>query len=48
MRAQTRRQKKSSTNNAHVDLDVHIERKLRDPEFRAAYEAEDKRIDLIL
>lgn len=48
MRVTSRPQRKASPNEAHVDLDAHIVRKLRDPEFRAAYEAEDKRIDLIL
>jgi len=33
---------------AHVGLDDSLKRKLQNPDFRAAYEAEDKRIELVL
>ncbi|HUJ82996.1 MAG TPA: helix-turn-helix transcriptional regulator [Candidatus Acidoferrales bacterium] len=48
MRTTNRRRNGASRNKAHVDLDAYVEKKMQDPEFRAAYEAEDKRIDLIL
>jgi ribosome-binding protein aMBF1 (putative translation factor) len=37
-----------SNNRAHADIDECLKRKLQNPEFRAAYEAEDKRIELVL
>jgi ribosome-binding protein aMBF1 (putative translation factor) len=37
-----------SNNQAHAEIDACLKRKLQDPEFRAAYEAEDTRIDLVL
>jgi DNA-binding XRE family transcriptional regulator len=38
----------ASNSRAHADLDDSLKRKLQDPEFRAAYDAEDKRIELVL
>ena len=38
----------ASNNRAHVELDSMLKRKLQNPEFRAAYDAEDKRIALAL
>jgi len=32
----------------HASLDDSLKRKLQNPDFRAAYEAEDKRIELVL
>jgi ribosome-binding protein aMBF1 (putative translation factor) len=37
-----------SNNRAHADLNDSLKRKLQNPEFRAAYDAEDKRIELVL
>ena len=48
MKSTNRAPKSDLRNKAHTDLDAHLERKLHDPEFRAAYTAENKRIDLIL
>ena len=48
MKSTNRAPKSGLQNKAHMDLDAHLERKLRDPEFRAAYATENKRIDLIL
>jgi ribosome-binding protein aMBF1 (putative translation factor) len=38
----------ASNSRAHADLDDCLKRKLQNPEFRAAYDAEDKRIQLVL
>ncbi len=38
----------ASNNRAHASLDACLKRKLQNPEFRAAYDAEDKRIELVL
>ena len=48
MKTASKSQKLALRGKAHVDLDTYIEKKLRNREFRAAYEAESKRIDLIL
>ena len=38
----------ASNNRAHAGLDDHLMCKLQNPDFRAAYEAEDKRIERAL
>ncbi|MGB7748393.1 MAG: helix-turn-helix transcriptional regulator [Verrucomicrobiia bacterium] len=43
-----RRRTPASNNRAHADIDAGLKRKLQNPEFRAAYNAEDKRIELAL
>lgn len=43
-----RRRTLTLSNRAHADLDDYLKRKLQNPEFRAAYDAEDKRIRLII
>jgi len=43
-----RRRTLASSNRAHAGLADYLERKLQNPEFRAAYEAEDKRIKLMI
>jgi ribosome-binding protein aMBF1 (putative translation factor) len=48
MKAANRRRTPASNNRAHGDLDDSLRRKLQNPEFRAAYDAEDKRIELVL
>jgi ribosome-binding protein aMBF1 (putative translation factor) len=48
MKAANRRRISELNNRAHVDLSGSLKRKLQDPEFRAAYDAEDKRIELVL
>ena len=48
MKTANRRRTPASNNRAHADLDDHLKRKLQNPEFRAAYDAEDKRIELVL
>jgi ribosome-binding protein aMBF1 (putative translation factor) len=48
MRTANRRHASASANRAHASLDDYLKRKLRDPAFRTAYEAEDKRIKLVL
>jgi ribosome-binding protein aMBF1 (putative translation factor) len=48
MRTVNRRRASASANRAHAPLDDYLQRKLQDPAFRAAYEAEDKRIELVL
>ncbi len=48
MKTTNRRRTSASNNRAHVDVDAWLKRKLQDPEFRAAYDTEDKRIELVL
>jgi ribosome-binding protein aMBF1 (putative translation factor) len=48
MKTVNRRRTSASSNRAHEAVDACIKRKLQNPEFRAAYEAEDQRIDLVL
>ena len=48
MKTANRRRTPGSNNRAHVGMDVFLKRKLQDPEFRAAYAAEDQRIELVL
>jgi ribosome-binding protein aMBF1 (putative translation factor) len=48
MKTANRRRTPASNNRAHADIADCLKRKLEDPEFRAAYEAEDKRIELVL
>ena len=48
MKTANRRRTPASNNRAHADLDDCLKRKLQNPEFRAAYHAEDKRIELVL
>ena len=48
MKTVNRRRTPASNNRAHADLDDSLKRKLQNPEFRAAYDAEDKRIELVL
>jgi ribosome-binding protein aMBF1 (putative translation factor) len=48
MKTANRRRTSASNNRAHADLDDSLKRKLQNPEFRAAYDAEDKRIELVL
>jgi ribosome-binding protein aMBF1 (putative translation factor) len=38
----------ASNNRAHTEIDDYLKRKLQDQIFRVAYDAEDKRIDLVL
>ena len=44
----SRRRTPASKNRAHAELDSVLKRKLQHPEFRAAYDAENKRIALAL
>ena len=46
MKTVNRRRTPASNNRAHADIDAGLKRKLQNPEFRAAYNAEDKRIEL--
>jgi ribosome-binding protein aMBF1 (putative translation factor) len=48
MKTANRRRTQASSSPAHTDLDEHLQRKLQNPEFKAAYEAEDRRIELVL
>ena len=48
MKTVNRRRTSASNSRAHADLDESLKRKLQNPEFRAAYDAEDKRIELVL
>jgi ribosome-binding protein aMBF1 (putative translation factor) len=48
MKIASHRRTSASNNRAHADVDTHLKRKLQNPEFRAAYDAEDKRIELVL
>ena len=48
MKTANRRRTPASNNRAHAGLEDNLKRKLQNPDFRAAYEAEDKRIGLVL
>ena len=48
MKTANRRRTSASSNPAHADSGDSLKRKLQNPEFRAAYDAEDKRIELAL
>ncbi len=48
MKTVNRRRTSASNNLAHADISGLVKRKLRNSGFRAAYEAEDKRIELAL
>ncbi|HXR04674.1 MAG TPA: helix-turn-helix transcriptional regulator [Verrucomicrobiae bacterium] len=48
MKTANRRRTAASHNRAHAGLDDSLKRKLQNPDFRAAYEAEDQRIELVL
>jgi ribosome-binding protein aMBF1 (putative translation factor) len=48
MKTANRRRTSVSNNSAHAEIDDYLKRKLQSPEFRAAYDAEDKRIELVL
>ncbi len=48
MKTVNSRRTSALNNRAHAGLDDSLKRKLQNPDFRAAYEAEDKRIELVL
>jgi ribosome-binding protein aMBF1 (putative translation factor) len=48
MKTANRRRTAASNNPAHAGIDDFAKRKLQNPEFRAAYDAEDMRIELVL
>jgi ribosome-binding protein aMBF1 (putative translation factor) len=48
MKTANRRRTSTLSNPAHADLEDSLKRKLQNPEFRAAYKAEDQRIELVL
>src|ERR1035438_7783413 len=48
MKTANRRRTLASNNRAHAGIDDYLTRKLQDQGFRAAYDAEDKRIELVL
>ncbi len=48
MKTANRRRAPALNNRAHAELDSVLKRKLQNPKFRAAYDAEDKRIALAL
>jgi ribosome-binding protein aMBF1 (putative translation factor) len=48
MKTANHRRTPTLNNRAHADIDACLKRKLQNPEFRAAYDAEDKRIELVL
>jgi ribosome-binding protein aMBF1 (putative translation factor) len=48
MKTANRRRTPASNNRAHAGLEDSLKRKLQNPDFRAAYEAEDQRIELVL
>jgi ribosome-binding protein aMBF1 (putative translation factor) len=48
MKTANHRRTPASHNRAHAGLEDSLKRKLQNPDFRAAYEAEDKRIELVL
>ena len=48
MKTANRRRTPASHNRAHAGLEDSLKRKLQNPDFRSAYEAEDKRIELVL
>ena len=48
MKTPNRRRTLASNNRAHAEIDGYLKRKLQDQVFRAAYDAEDKHIELVL
>ena len=48
MKTANHRHTSASNSLAHADIDNYLKRKLQHPGFRAAYDAEDKRIELVL
>ncbi|HEY9175126.1 MAG TPA: helix-turn-helix transcriptional regulator [Verrucomicrobiae bacterium] len=48
MKTANRRRTSASNSRAHADMEDYLKRKLQNPDFRAAYDAEDKRIELVL
>ncbi len=48
MKTANHRRTAASANRAHADIEDWLKRKLQNADFRAAYEAEDKRIELVL
>ena len=48
MKTANRRRTSASNNRAHADIDACLKHKLQNPDFRAAYGAEGKRIRLLL
>jgi ribosome-binding protein aMBF1 (putative translation factor) len=48
MKTANRRRTLASNNRAHTDIDGYLKRKLHNQEFHAAYDAENKRIELVL
>jgi ribosome-binding protein aMBF1 (putative translation factor) len=48
MKTPNRRRTLASNNRAHAEIDGYLKRKLQDQVFRVAYDAEDKRIELVL
>ena len=48
MKTANHRRTPASNNRAHADIDARLKRKLQNPDFRAAYEAENQRIELVL
>lgn len=48
MKTANRRRSRALKNRAQVNLDECLQRSLQNPDFRAAYDAEDKRIELEL
>ncbi len=48
MKTANHRRAPALNNRAHADIDDSLKRKLQNPDFRAAYDAEDKRIELVL
>jgi ribosome-binding protein aMBF1 (putative translation factor) len=48
MKTANHRRTSASNNRAYADIDAYLKRKLQDPEFQSAYDAEDKRIELVL
>jgi ribosome-binding protein aMBF1 (putative translation factor) len=48
MKTANRRRTEASNNRAYAGLEDCLKRKLQNPDFRAAYQAEDKRIELVL
>jgi ribosome-binding protein aMBF1 (putative translation factor) len=48
MKTASRRLISASNSRGHLEIDDCLKRKLQDPDFRTAYDAEDKRIELVL
>ena len=48
MKTVNRRRTSASNNQAHADIEDCLKRKLQNSDFRAAYDAEDKRVELVL